>query len=61
MVQRKRQSRKSDSDENETENANKILKIDLNYWIYLKSEEQNLAKYALKHPKNVRSRIQNSY
>ena len=50
-VQRKRLARNSDSDEIETENSSKFLKVDLNFWIYLKSEDRNLAKYALKQPK----------
>ena len=42
-IHRNRQSRGSDSDESEIENASKFQKIDLNYWIYLKPEEQNFA------------------
>ena len=48
-VQRKRLPGESGSDE--SKNASKFLKIELNFWIYLESENKNLAKYALKHPK----------
>ena len=50
-ISKKRQSRESDSDEINMENASKIQKVDANFWLYLKSKEQNLAKFALRQPK----------